>query len=172
MKDIEFLATGLRIFGWYCLLKFIGSSAEGYISIQQYISMGVDESLTLIYVSTFVPAAMYAISSIVLIKFPICLAKLLIPRSGVESQSVDFSNNNLLYSGCVLLGLYIVSWAIPDLLFNIMMLKQSSGFSLTDTAGHHETIAFTYSTILEIMLGFWLILGSKGIQGVIRRLSR
>ena len=67
-----------------------------------------------------------------------------------------------------ILGLWVLSTAVPDIFYwsTFVYLAKGIEFSLTP-----EHIGNIVVTVIEIIIGVWLVFGAKGLRGL-RRLVR
>lgn len=111
--------------------------------------------------------------AIILWRFPLTVASKLIPKvttgekpksplSGPEIQVVAFS----------VLGLWLLASAIPDILYWIAYVYRikSVSISFRNVELTPQNIGGMVSASAEFILGLWLLLGSKSIVGIVRRL--
>lgn len=170
MKDVEFLGCGLRLLGLFLILKSIQMAGNGLISLGQYdqVTMGIDT--TLFGLSIWFPVAITFLASIFLMMFPVSLAKWCLPRSSADTKDIDFSDATLVISGSVLMGIYVLSRAVPDLAYNVLFLYQQ--YSLDPHNNHHisETMIRALVTVIEIGIGVYLVIGSKSLFRLVNQL--
>jgi hypothetical protein len=164
MKTIDVLAIGVRLLGLYFVMKFIQYLGSAYVSYQQ-VSLSMPDFNPLII------AGGYAISAIVMlvfcmlfIKFPAIIASKLLPRTNKDSTVLSGDAAQLQLAGFSLIGIYILSWAIPDLVHNSALLavmpSYNPSYSMSDRP--YDLINFGV-TVIEILIGLYLVLQAKGV---------
>ncbi len=166
MKVHELTAIGLRIFAivlfLYTLRQFVG--------VASYLGNASDE---------FPTASGYYLSATILVPFivavlvwlfPLSLAKSIVPN--MEHQPlVALSQSELYIAAITLLGIYVLSYAVPDFIFWLTRFYIASTMrkeGIEFERGSEPTSHFV-STIVELAIGVWLVLGSKGILRVIKK---
>lgn len=167
MKSKELYGIGIRLIGIYLLFTAITNgikhgqmgfayASNGYPELQTYLTFAVIEVMfTLVF-------------SLVFIKFPLSIAKLISPR-GVESV-VDFSGNAkaIIDIFTCLLGVYILSWAIPDVFDNVIyILFNNENEFLAQSV--RDTYISLYVTLVEIAIGAYLCFWGEGLGKLIHR---
>ena len=168
MKTIDVLAIGIRLLGLYFVMKFIQYLGSAYVSYHQ-MSLSMPDFNPLIIVGG------YAISAIVMlvfcalfIKFPAIIASKLLPRTNKDSAVLSGDAAQLQLAGFSLLGIYILSWAIPDLVHNSALLavmpNYNPSYFISDRP--YDLINFGV-TVIEIVIGLYLVLQAKGLVNLI-----
>ncbi|SDJ80711.1 hypothetical protein [Microbulbifer yueqingensis] len=169
MKSRELLSVGLRVCG--VLLIFLGLRTIS----NQYMSLGMlsyngDERIQVYAVVTVIEIALIFLLALALLKFPNLVAKKLLPRE--SDDKVEFSKNGkeLLSIAFCLMGVYILSWAIPDLVNNGMWLIHFSERAYASDSNYAETVIVQITTVVEIVIGGFLCFGASGLGNVLWKL--
>ena len=98
--------------------------------------------------------------------FPLTVASKLIPRSSKtdhlqlpvdQAQSVGFS----------LLGLWVLTNAVPDSFYWLFMTYQASRPNSMLELRANEYL-YMVTTAVEVILGIWLLFGARGLRGLMR----
>lgn len=167
MKIYELTAIAARIFA-ICLFLY---ALRTFASLAGSIGEATPESFT-VSLFYFIGAVFIPLIIAVLIwKFPLTLARAFLPEIKAQEMAIK-DNGGFLPAALVLLGVYVLSYAIPDLLYNItnfyMIARvRETGAELPNPAVLVSNFA---ATLLEIVIGFWLILGNAGIMNMIARI--
>jgi hypothetical protein len=156
MSPHQTIAVGVRVFAVWIAVNLL-MNAMGMLSAAKQFSE---------------PSAKWFIGAIVLVTITFALvlwffsrtvARLILPGPGTppaESASPD----TWFAIGCSLLGLWVLTGVIPSLaryLF-VLFLAQRSGTSAPE--GWHTA---ALRDVVELGLGFWLLLGAKGIRKLV-----
>jgi hypothetical protein len=168
MQSIEVLGVGIRLLGIFLLVTLLREMPLIIETISQYKSLdpNANGSMT-IYAAL---SLIFIACSLLMIKFPISISKLLIPKTQVSSPEL---NNNLIalqITAITILGLFILSRAFPDLINNIIALINAKAYMANDEAGIAYIWNSLITTIVEIAIGLYCALNSKGITKVINKL--
>jgi hypothetical protein len=103
---------------------------------------------------------------ILLWMFPLTVARKLIPRTATD-QATALPIDQVQSVGFCLMGLWLLANAIPNVFWWTVMVYQSSRpqsrFSLE--SGNYASMAYT---IVELVIGVWLLFGAQGLLGVVR----
>lgn len=111
------------------------------------------------------------IIALVMIVLPVTVAKWLLPNTGTQSASLEDGAKALEVCAYTVLGIYILSWAVPDLIMNagmFLVAERNPG-----VYGLRELIEIKASfgiTVVEIGIGAYLALGAIKVSELLRRL--
>jgi uncharacterized protein YqhQ len=108
------------------------------------------------------------IAAAIFIKFPLTLAKQLSPTSSKEELSFSKNSNAILDVFICLLGIYILSWAVPDLVDNSLYiyLNKDNDFQMQAV---RDTYVSLYTTVVEIIIGLCFAIWGKSFINILRR---
>ncbi|WP_163832875.1 hypothetical protein [Spartinivicinus ruber] len=170
MKVIEVTALGLRLVGLFMLVKALAAIPGNYVQYQQMILTDFRDSGDQIgFYYFFVSPLIMFIASILIIKFPVSIAKLLVPNSFADSPTLETDGKQIQIAGLVLLGVYILSWSVPDFFYNFLGLFYFKQFSSGDANGLSQYWVGLVITLLEMLIGLYLAIGASGIYKLIRK---
>ncbi len=171
MTAKELLGVGIRLLGIWFIVYSLQSLAFG---VSYAISQNrVDQTFinTMLSVTPYFLLAMVIASiGFFLIKFPYYLAAKLIPKTGLDNTQIDWEEKLVERIGFVLLGVYILSWAIPDIILNIIYLYKYVGAGPNDEANLTTSKINTFISLIEIVIGLFLVLESRGLVKLIHKL--
>jgi hypothetical protein len=112
-------------------------------------------------------ALIFALCAAVLVTllwmFPQSIARKVLSTSETQS-TVPATPDTWLTMGCALIGLWLMSSAVPSLIGELLALHLV-GSQLNDTTGIYVWIV---RFVLEIAVALWLILGAKGFRKIYR----
>lgn len=166
MKNIEFLACLLRVIGCWLLFGFFGDFAEAYNLYQKVLLDNSVEAAGLMFAVFLVPVVSFIIA-LLLVMIPVALSKLLLPRNCAGDSSFHIQGSTLSVSMLLVLGVYIVSQALVDSVFNFLTLINYHQHDLADSYEYDENVAFQISTFVELLLGLYLVFNAKKIYSKI-----
>ncbi len=100
--------------------------------------------------------------------FPLTIAGTILPEIKTSGSSVPLEVGEIQIVAFSILGLWVLSTAVPDIFYwsTFVYLAKGIEFSLTP-----EHIGNIVVTVIEIIIGVWLVFGAKGLRGL-RRLVR
>lgn len=161
MKLLEVGALAIRIIGILLLLKILGGFTSWLIAFNEVSSPALTTpQLVSYYVFPF-------LISLVFIKFPLTLAKVVVPRSSEQSSELSGDSGSIQLAGFIILGVYLVANAIPDFLHNLMLIfSYSRSESRLELPGLY---AAELATVIEAAVGLYLVLGAKGLVRLLHR---
>jgi len=170
MRTIELLAIGIRLLGMYFLVKCVQFIGTAYASYHQ-MAISLPEFNPLIILGAYaITAVLMFAFAIIFIKFPAIISKSLLPRTSVESPVLPGSPKELLLAGFAVLGVYILSWAIPDLIHNSALLIVIPRYEQSYSMGNrpYDLINLGVS-VVEIVIGLYLTLQAQGLVRLINK---
>lgn len=168
MKGIELLALGLRLVGIYGLLKGIQFISIAIGSVRQYSMMSPDENFSLWYGIFGVSLLLYFLAALALIVFPVQIAKKLMPRSDEQAPLTHIGAQELQVVAFTILGIYVLSWAIPDLVSRAAFLWNT--VRMDDFYGptaFSERVISTCVSVLQVGIGLYLCFQSEGLSRIL-----
>jgi len=168
MQSIEVLGVGIRVLGIFLLITLLREMPLIIETISQYKNLdpNANGSMT-IYAAL---SLMFIMCSLVMIKFPISISKLLIPKTQVSSPELNSNLVALQITAITILGLFILSRAVPDLINNIISLLNAKSYRPNDDAGIAYIWNSLITTLIEIAIGLYCTLNSSGLIKIINRL--
>jgi len=92
--------------------------------------------------------------------FPLTIARKLLSRETAEVRGTA-TPDTWLAAGCSLIGLWILTTAVPKIVYDLLVLNSTSGYD--DTSQIRHWIVYN---LLEVAIGIWLVLGGMGFRKV------
>ena len=170
MKTNELLAIGIRLLGIYFLIQFVQFIGAAYFSYTQVVLSMPDINTHIISVGYIITAVMILIFSLAFIKFPATVANKLLPNTSNDSPLLSGSAKELQLAGFSLLGIYILSWSIPDLIHNSALLivipNYDESYSMVNRPYDLINLGVT---LVEITIGLYLTLQAQGLVKLINK---
>lgn len=171
MKTIEVLAIGIRLLGIYFVVKFFQFISSAYISYHQ-LAYAMPDVIPPILASGYAICALVMLAFCALfIKFPTIIASKLLPKTNKESAVLSGDAAQLQLAGFSLLGIYILSWAIPDLIHNsallVVMPSYEPSYSINDRPYDLINVGVT---LIELVIGLYLVLQAKGLVKLLAKI--
>jgi hypothetical protein len=147
MSPHQTIAVGVRLFAVWLAFYAVGAVAVNYAEGNWQFAT------TIAFIATT--------AILILWFFPKTVAHKILaaPISGVTEPS---SMDAWLAAGCALIGLWVLSSAIPALVRKVLIFWLSRP-GIDDTSGLKFWVVYD---LLEIALGLWLFVGSKGLRKV------
>lgn len=176
MKSIELLALGIRLVSIGFSLKLLQFMVYGFNAIQHWRVSSPDESVTLWLALYGVSTVVLAAACYVVIRFPLCLSRWLLPKAKQDEPVFNGSINDLSIAAFMVLGVYILSGAIPDLLYHAGMLIQmyqgDDMIKLHGASAKQEKLIAILSVAVEAGIGVYLCLQAKALNALLLKLRR
>lgn len=172
MKSIELLSTGIRLLGIYVFIYAIRTGIYQYQAVLQFRSNSQDDMAIYTYVA-LIQVGLLFFASLLMFKFPVSLAKWLLPKSKENEVALDGSAKDIEVSIFAVIGVYILSWAIPDLFHNGLWWWYSTHSEISGMwkhGGPNEYKINQIVTVLEIAIGLYLCLRAQGLSNLLRKL--
>lgn len=171
MKVKDLMTVGLRLLGVYVVVTIVQTISMNY---QSYTSWSTYPGVNLSALKAVLSLQVLALSvlAICLLKFPAFFASVLIGKAlSAENQNIPTNQEYFLETGFCLLGIYILSWAIPDLIYNALEITLLT----TDDSSSYlrENILYAViteiTTVVEVAIGLYLSLQAKGLRRLLWR---
>ena len=108
--------------------------------------------------------------AILLWRFPLTVASKLMPEVTAKEKSKSLSETELQVVAFSTLGLWVFVSAIPDIFYWATYTYRFKNVGSGNTELTPQNIGGMVATAAQIVLGFALLLGSKGLVGLVRRL--
>ena len=172
MKSIELLSIGIRLLGIYVFIYAFRTGIHQYQVVTQFRSIYQEDMVALHY-AALVQVGLLFIASFLMFKFPVSLAKWLLPKTKGCEVVLDGSAKDIEVSIFVVIGVYILSWAIPDLFNNGLWWwysTHSDNSGMWEQGEGHKYIINQIITVLEIAIGLYLCLRAQGLSNLLRKL--
>jgi len=161
MHPKQAVALGVRLFAIWVFITLI-TRVPGNVALLQ--KWGGDVLGVIIFVSA---SAILLVVCVVLWLFPVGVAGKLLPDA--DNPPAQPSSADEWFSvGCRLLGLWTVVDTLPSLFFYYLPVGIVSKHP--DMAGvWHEDYKWSVASLIaEVVLGIWLLLGARGLLGLLR----
>ena len=101
--------------------------------------------------------------------FPLLIARKLMPSDEIKEGEAIASIKDLDVIAFSILGLWLLATAVPDMIYWILTWSVILSKELGDAMVTDQVIS-TIVTGFELIMGFWLLLGAKGLRGLLRRM--
>lgn len=170
MKLIELLAVGIRILGVYFLIKALTSLPSAFSLLSTYSTNVGMEADYIVKAIVYANVLIFAIASFFLTKFPITISGFLIPVDIKSASTASVESSVLSIAAFTITGIYILSWSLPNLLFNSLALYNMSRLNFTDGLQYSETTINIVVNFVEIAIALYLVLGANGLHKIIVKL--
>ena len=172
MKSIELLSIGVRLLGIYFFIDASRTGIYQYQTFLQFQSTSQSDMAVFTYFA-IIQVVLLFLASLLMLKFPVSIAKWLLPKTHDNEVAFDGSTRDIEISIFSIVGVYILSWAIPDLFHNSIWWwysTQSDISDMWDRVGESEYIINLAVTVVEAAIGLYLCLRAQGLSNLLRRL--
>jgi hypothetical protein len=160
MTNAQVVALGVRLFCiWLALFIVRHAPALWSLNTQQFPDSGAAGAVIIVSVVLIVV-------TIALWFFPLAVARKLIPKATLD-QPTPLPIDQLQSAGFCLLGLWVLTEAVPRLVYIIFIVYHSTRPNAMVALEPHNYAAIA-QTIVELGIGSWLLFGAKGLLRAIR----
>ena len=163
MTKEQIVALGIKLFAVFLLIYGIRSVA--YLLPLSYFNDMSGWSWVMIGVFSFA----FCCIALVLWFFPLIISRKLLPADDVKEGETIASIKDIDVIAFSIVGLLVLATAVPDIFYWILMWSVLLSGSLMEGVPANYMIN-TVVTVFELIIGFWLLLGARGLRGFIRRL--
>ena len=146
MNQLEALGVGIRLLGIFLLVFLLRDIPVAFETLSQYKKFNPSGSNGMTFYAAM--SIFGVLVSLLMIKFPISIAKMLVAKSSARSAELNGNAEVFQTTGIIILGIYILSWAIPDLIHNIISLWQSKEYRPNDV----ENIAYIWNSLITTIV--------------------
>jgi len=154
------VALGIRIAALFYIIYIIRDG-----SAFLYTMVKLQEETNWTFIATIILGILILIGVIIL-KFPLFFAGKLLPNSSEYNTNKNYGLEDIQMVAFTIVGLLVLVRALPDIIYwLIVMLEYRSEIPITEL--RPEDIGNIYATILELMIGFWLLFGAKGLRKIL-----
>lgn len=164
MRKEQVVGLALRLFAIFLLMQALRQAAAliPYLADSATGRVG----LGVVLVSTLVPVAIAAF----LWLLPLTIATKLIPGVNAKEPRSTLTATEIASVAFPILGLWVLTSAIPDMFYwaTFAYIVKSSNVGRPELSP--ENIGNIVATGVELLIGFWLLLSSKGVVGLLKRL--
>lgn len=101
--------------------------------------------------------------------FPVTVARKLLPKDDRKPGEANFTLKDIDIIAYSVLGVWILTTTIPNAIYWIVVLATLAHKGLIPYMSHTR-LASVIATVTQFCLGVWLMLGAKGLRGLIRKL--
>lgn len=156
MSPHQIVAVAVRLFALWAIVYLVRAVPGYFVHLKRF-----DDPVT----QAVILAGGIALVVLVLVLwfFSRTAAKILLPGDATPPTS-PASAEVWFAIGCSLLGLWILTQAVPGLLryFIVLIWSQRSGIAMGNE--WHEDAIYD---VLQSLIGFWLLLGTKGLRRLV-----
>lgn len=162
MTRHELLVVTIRLFAIALVLYTI----RGFPTSLDALSVGPETPVTSTLVVTVHLALLLV--AVALWKFPAGVAALILPTSGAGTPGISWSQESVVETASIVIGLFYLAYAVSDLIywfsFCVAWSKLEPGTFHLDASQWAGII----TTIFEVVIALYLILGSRGVARLVR----
>jgi hypothetical protein len=155
MSPHQTVAVAVRIFTVWLLLYSTSDILSFYFDSE---ARGHAGALTVAFAALALTCAVGA----ALWAFPLTVARKLLPPSAAE-PAPPATPDAWLAVGCTLIGLWVLSSAVP-LLFRDLLMHALYPEALAQPGGN----LYVFRYVAEIVIAVWLVCGAKGVAAIFR----
>lgn len=160
MTNAQIVALGVRLFSIWLVLYIFGHAP----GLWTFIEHGKSGSGAGFIVTA---CAVVVLAAVGLWFFPLAVARKLLPKATLD-QPTPLPVEEVQRAGFCLLGLWVLTESVPDLIYYAVGFAVSTSPSAL-MSFEKNTYANVAHTIVEFVIGVWLLLGARGLLGVLRR---
>ena len=160
MTNAQIVALGVRLFSIWLVLYMLGQMP----SLWAFVKQGKPDPISTALVMGV--SAVLILVAIGLWNFPLAVARKLLPNATLD-QPTPLPVEQIQRAGFCLLGLWVLTKSVPDLTYQAVLFVTSARQNgpVTFDEGAYPYVAHS---IVELLIGVWLLLGARGLLGVLR----
>ena len=162
MSREDVIAVAVRVFAIFLLVSVVRTFPSAIALIDQ---AEPKPSLALVALVSVLSLALCAY----LWFFPLTVARKLLPAMREPRSETAMNGSVALSVGLTLLGVWVLTSALPDAIYWVILFLHSRRIDAGPIEWQHEQIANMIATTGQLALAVWLIFGSSGIKRLILR---
>lgn len=167
MRIVDVLAVAIRIAGLLLLIRIL-EHGPYWLQALNIISPDRPTPEDALY-AQYAIFIVLALTSFLMIKFSGTLARLLVGRLSDDSPLLEENGQAIQIAGITIIGVYTLTWAVPDLFQNVLML--SAMREQFGNSGYLNEVKVNIAvTAIEIGIGLYCSIGAHGITKILNRL--
>ena len=160
MTNAQIVALGVRLFCiWLALYLIRHAPGLWSLNTQQFPDSG---AATAVIIFSIILLAVTA----GLWLFPLVVARKLIPRATLD-QPTALPIEQVQSAGFCLLGLWVLTEAVPRLVYISFIMYHSTRPNAMVSL-EPQNYAGIAQTVIQFIVGLWLLFGARGLLGVLR----
>jgi len=159
VTNAQIVALGVRLFSIWVVLYLFGHAP----GLWTFIEHGKSGSGAGFVVTV---SAILVLAAVGLWFFPLAVARKLLPKATLD-QPTPLPVEEVQRTGFCLLGLWVLTESVPDLIYYAVAFAVSTSASAL-MSFEKNSYANVAHTIVEFVIGVWLLLGARGLLGVLR----
>ncbi len=162
MSREDCVAVGSRLFAIFLLITLLRSFLPSMAALREQ-----HDTATLML--SLVVLAFGLAVCVVLWRFPLMIARRLLPVMKEPRSESHMDASTTLSVGLTLLGFWALIYALPDAFYWSTIFLLTRGEQSRYFAWSHEQVGGIVSTLLQLILALWMIFGSTGIRRLLAR---
>ena len=159
MTKDDIVALSLRLSSIFLFLSALSKAATTLPNWFRAGEVSVAAALAMIVLPILV--------AIVFWKYAYSLAKAFVPTTATKSIEIKWSLSDVESTAFTVIGLYVLTSAIPNTLYLLSFVIQASALSASKT--EPGFVPRYIHAGAELLIGFWLLSGAKGLHGFLRK---
>lgn len=163
MRKEQIVGIAVRLFAIFLVLYTLRYAS----SLLPYAALPPPNNISFAFISTL--ALFPILAAVLLWFFPLSVATTLIPGIKTKKQPAPLDAGGIEVVAFSVMGLWALTTAIPDILYWIAFTYRVKSVGIGSPELSPENIGNIVATIAELVIGFWLLFGSRGLLGVVRR---
>jgi len=168
MKTIDIVAVAVKIISVFLIYKFLNSVPDIFESIGNWLDtnpillVGHKNPLMMlpVYISQF-------IILVIALCFPVGVARFFLSKKQLNTTIEIDVVEKLEVAGSVIVGIYMLSQAVPDLVFDLARVLQWPDDQINNDVVVSKYKMYLLMTVVQILIGITLTFGSKGLVKLI-----
>ena len=160
MTSRQFVALGVRLFAiWLAIYVLETLPGIWLLAAQRPMTVRFTAMLT-------IGTLILVLAVIALWFLPLVVARKLLPKSALDQLTSLPPHDQIERAGFCLIGLWLLTHAIPSLAFEAVVahLYSQPGSTLELAPQNYADLT---KSLVELGLSIWLLLGAKGLRGVL-----
>ena len=170
MKYTELLSIPIRVLGIYIFYSAFLAAINQYFILNQVAGNNSSDYRSYV-IAAVIEVGFMLIAAFALTKLPLTISKFLTPTSSESTFNTSITSEQLQSAALCVLGIYVITNNIPDLIFSAARLINLVRQPLDPFGMTSEIIVNFLASAAEILIGVFLCVKSEGIILLITRIK-
>ncbi len=157
------IALGIRIAALFYIIYIIRDG-----SAFVYTVVNLQEKTNWTFISIIILVVLLLIG-VILLKFPLFFAGKLLPKSSEENLGGNSNLEDIQMVAFTIVGLLVLVRALPDIIYWLIVMQEYKN-EIPAIDLRPEDVGNVFATMLELIIGFWLLFGAKRLRKLLYNL--
>lgn len=168
MTKEDIVALALKITAFFLLLDALSSFSASYLN-WDYVAGYGRLSIVIDLLVMLLPLIIAVILAIVIWKLSYHIANSMSTKTPPTSVEKKWSLSDIQITAFSVIGIFVLAKAIPTAFYHVYGLLITSIFNGSSSGNGPAGLSRYVYTGAQLLIGFWLLFGAKGLHNLLRK---